>query len=639
MGWARYDYLFAISMIGAFIDAYGIGANDVANSWATSVSSRSVTFRQAMLAAGLCEFLGAVLVGARVTQTIKSGIISLSDFEGDAAVLLLTFTCVIVGSCTWLTIATRNAMPVSTTHTVVGAVIGAGVAANGAGSVKWGWDGVGQIFASWGIAPAVAGGCAAITFLVTKFVILNAKEPVKAGLFLSPVYFFIVAGVLTVAIIVKGSPSLNLKELSPGTTVAAVLGTAAVVALLSTLFWLPWVYCQVVRKDYTIKWYHFFLGPLLWKRQPPADALTSHKSVVPDYYEGHHDEDVHKPLHVEGGDVEGEHRHGIISQEGALRHRGEVQRTESGEASYEQKNNDGDSDNAARLDKEAKLTEDDREERKFDGPLTALQRLEGAFSNPKADTTMPDGRPYPPKYRTYDGSWIEPWNLYTVMRHNALPWVWYTLSAGMRVDIHKMQAHGSAKEQSRLRDIHRKAHQYDNDTEHLFSFLQVLTACTASFAHGANDVSNAVGPLSVVYSIWSTQLFPESKEPTPIWILVYGGAAITIGLATYGWRLMSVLGNRLTLHSPSRGFSMEFGASITVVLASYLGLPVSTTQSITGATVAVALCNGELRSVNWRGVGWILLSWILTLPIAGLISGLLLGIILNAPRYMGAVNV
>lgn len=130
MGWARYDYLFSISLIGAFIDAYGIGANDVANSFATSVSSKSLTFKQAMLAAAVCEFAGAVLVGARVTNTIRNGIISLSAFDGDAAVLLLTFTCVIVASCTWLTIATRMSMPVSTTHTVIGSIIGAGIAAS-----------------------------------------------------------------------------------------------------------------------------------------------------------------------------------------------------------------------------------------------------------------------------------------------------------------------------------------------------------------------------------------------------------------------------------------------------------------------------------------------------------------------------
>ncbi|MCO5568671.1 hypothetical protein L7F22_022370 [Adiantum nelumboides] len=548
--------------------------------FATSVSSRSLTFRQAMLAAAICEFAGAVAVGARVTSTIKNGIIDLDEFNGDAAVLLLGFTCVIIGSCTWLTIATRNAMPVSTTHTVVGAIIGVGIALHGhGGSVKWGWNGVSQIFASWGIAPAVAGCLAAITFLITKYLVLRSSSPVKMGLIASPVYFFIVAGVLTTSIIVKGSPSLNLDELPPNVTAGAVVGTAAVVSILSLIFWLPWVYCQVVRGDYTIRWYHFFMGPLLWSRQAPEDAVTA-DSAVPDYYAGHREDD-HVPASINNADdVEASNRR---------------QQTEHDEDRESSK--DGNDEKLA-MDKDRPVTDEPTVEK------SKLQMLEAKLSQSDS-TTGPDGRPLPPKYRTFDGSWIEPWNLYTVLRYNALPWAWYTVSAGCA--RHPQVAN----------------EWIGQGGPH---------ACTASFAHGANDVSNAVGPLSVVYSVWSTQLFPSSTEPTPIWILVFGGAAIVIGLGTYGWKLMSVLGNRLTLHSPSRGFSMEFGASITVVLASYLGLPVSTTQSITGATIAVSLCDGG-RATNWKGVLWIFFSWVLTLPIAGLISGLTFAIVLNAPRW------
>ncbi|KDN36641.1 putative PHO89-Na+/phosphate co-transporter [Tilletiaria anomala UBC 951] len=588
MAWHAYDYLFALSMIFAFLDAYGIGANDVANSWATSVSSRSVTFKQAMLGAAICEFLGAVLVGARVTSTIKNGVIDLKSFNGDAGVTLLAFTCVIIGASAWMTVATRMAMPVSTTHTVVGSLIGVGIAVRGNGSgVKWGWNGVAQIFASWGIAPVVSGGFAAIIFLVTKFLVLRSKNPVQRGLILSPVYFFIVAAVLTTAIIVKGSPSLNLSELPTGTTIGAIFGTASVVSLLSILFWLPWVHCQVVRGDYTIRWYHIFLGPLLWRRQPPADAFTSEQTrAVRDYYEGHHDEDHVRTSMQALDDVERSENNSINEKQKYVADNfveGQQPQPEPGKEATQQS------------------AVPASPQRPFKSKLAAL---EAKLSRP-ANDTLPNGRPRPPDYKSFEGSWLEPWNLYTVLRYNALPWVWYTLTAGIRTDVHKMQMHGSSKEVTRLRGIHSHAAHYDNNAEHLYSFLQVMTACTASFAHGANDVSNAIGPLSVVYSIWSSAAFPGSKEPVPVWILAYGGAAIVIGLSTYGWKLMSVLGNRLTLHSPSRGFSMELGASCTVVIASYLGLPVSTTQSITGATIAVALCNGDWRSVNWKGFAWI----------------------------------
>merc|ERR1711964_757171 len=125
------------------------------------------------------------------------------------------------------------------------------------------------------------------------------------------------------------------------------------------------------------------------------------------------------------------------------------------------------------------------------------------------------------------------------------------------------------------------------------------------------------------------------KAAVPIWILVAGACFIVIGLATYGYNIMKVLGNKITLMSPSRGFSMELGSAITVILASQYGLPVSTTMCITGATIGVALCNGDLKSISWRTVARIVTGWIITVPVVGTLAGCLLGLILNAPRFPG----
>lgn len=140
--------------------------------------------------------------------------------------------------------------------------------------------------------------------------------------------------------------------------------------------------------------------------------------------------------------------------------------------------------------------------------------------------------------------------------------------------------------------MYERAAQYDNETEHLYSFLQVLTACTNSFAHGSNDLANAVGPFAAIYYVWSTGTVTPSETETPVWIFVAGGLILVLGLATYGYNIMSVLGNRLTMHSPSRGFSMELGSSITVLLASQYGIPVSTTMCITGSTAGVGIVSG-----------------------------------------------
>lgn len=159
--------------------------------------------RQAIVLAAICEFLGAVLVGAKVASTIKNGIISLSVFNGNAGIQMLSFTCALVASATWLMIATRYSWPVSTTYSIVSALAGVGVALGGPNAVQWGWNngkGLGTIFAGFGIAPGIAGGFGAIIYLITKWVVLVRNDPVKWGLYFSPFYFFTVTAILTMSI-------------------------------------------------------------------------------------------------------------------------------------------------------------------------------------------------------------------------------------------------------------------------------------------------------------------------------------------------------------------------------------------------------------------------------------------------------
>jgi phosphate/sulfate permease len=178
--------------------------------------------------------------------------------------------------------------------------------------------------------------------------------------------------------------------------------------------------------------------------------------------------------------------------------------------------------------------------------------------------------------------------------------------------------------------MHDRAKKYDKDTEILFSFLQVVTATLASFAHGSNDVANSIGPLAVIYDVFRKGAV-SSKSPVPAWILAFGGLAIDVGLVTYGWHVFRSLGNQITYHSPSRGFSMELGTALTVLSASKLGIPVSTTQCITGATIGVGLCSGSLSSINWRKTAVIFSSWLVTVPAAGTIAGLVMYFTSHAP--------
>lgn len=169
----------------------------MANSFATSVASRSLTLKQAMCIASVMEFAGAMLVGSRVTDTIRTKVISTKLFEDDPSVLMLAMTCAIIGSATYLTIATKFTMPVSTTHSIMGGVIGVGIASAGTKGVNWSFRGVSQVFAAWGIAPAISAGFGSIIFLITKHGVMRRNNPVKKAFIMVPIYFFLTSFLLS----------------------------------------------------------------------------------------------------------------------------------------------------------------------------------------------------------------------------------------------------------------------------------------------------------------------------------------------------------------------------------------------------------------------------------------------------------
>ena len=133
----NFDYLFAVGTVFAFLDAWNIGANDVANSWANSVAARSITYLQAMCAASVMEFAGALGVGGRVSETIRTKVVDTEAFEDAPALLMLGMVCAVIASSLYLTVATKWGFPVSTTHSILGGVLGMGIGALGPGGVKW----------------------------------------------------------------------------------------------------------------------------------------------------------------------------------------------------------------------------------------------------------------------------------------------------------------------------------------------------------------------------------------------------------------------------------------------------------------------------------------------------------------------
>ena len=156
--------------------------------------------------------------------------------------------------------------------------------------------------------------------------------------------------------------------------------------------------------------------------------------------------------------------------------------------------------------------------------------------------------------------------------------------------------------------------------ERVFVWLQIITACYVAFAHGANDVANAIGPMAAIYEISSSSdgILSSDQVDVPIELLLLGGAGITIGVATWGYKVMDTIGTKITHITPSRGFAAEFGAATTVLIFSmpFLAVPISTTHTLVGAVVGVGLAGGA-SAVDFRVFGKIAASWVASLPVAG----------------------
>ncbi|KAJ3071698.1 Na+/Pi symporter [Podochytrium sp. JEL0797] len=537
-----YTWIFAVTICFAFLDAYAIGANDVANSFATSVGSRSLKLWQACSIAIFTEFLGAVALGSSTASTIKDGIIYLPLFDERQDLLMMAFMCALIGSSTWVMTATRFGWPVSTTHSIVGATIGVGVSGYGLSAVNWGWanKGVLQIVASWFISPVIAGLISSAIYGLTRQFVLKAKNPLRAGIFALPVYFTFTAFITTFFVASKnGKASLKITFFptfkvvgNVPLTMAIVGGISGFVLLFCVCFAVPF-FLRKLDKEEDLKWYHIFY---IWAvpTQPKYERLEYDltKQFTP-----HLLEDAHK----EGESVKG-----------------------------------------------------------FE--MTDKLTVDVDLSNSKNPI-----------------EWVKNFFIGT-----------YQLAMkGLFMDVASVQS-------DHAKESHAHATLYDNKVEYLFSFLQVFTAAFASFGHGSNDVANAIGPLAAVYQLWSEGQVSKTAE-VELWMLAMGGIAIDCGLAFYGWRIMINLGNNLTYHSPSRGFAMELAAALTVISASFLALPVSTTQCIVGATIGVGLMNGSVKAINWKMVGWTCLSWLFTLPVAGISSGVLYAILSRGPSFSGAL--
>ncbi|PJX13740.1 inorganic phosphate transporter [Halomonas sp. 141] len=395
------DIFIILACLFGFFMAWGVGANDVANAMGTSVGSKAITIKQAIIIAVIFEFLGAWLAGGEVTATIRGGMLDPALLEANPQLLVYGMLSALLAAGIWLMIASARGWPVSTTHSIVGAIVGFGAVGLGVEAVAW--SRVGTIASSWVISPLLAGTIGFVLFKSVQYLIFENKDPFAAAKRYVPGYVFLVGFIVSMVTLTKGLTHVGL-DLGFGQS--------------------------------------FLLSMLI----------------------------------------------GIVIM----------------------------------------------------GVGVVMQRR-----------------------------------------------IKYVQSASDHFG-------------------------YAN-VERVFGVLMIFTACAMAFAHGSNDVANAVGPLAAVISVVRSDGVIDSAALVPWWVLVLGGGGIVVGLVTYGHKVIATVGTGITELTPSRGFAATLAAATTVVLASGTGLPISTTHTLVGAILGVGLARG-MAALNLRVIGTIVMSWLITLP-------------------------
>jgi phosphate/sulfate permease len=439
------------------------------------------------------EFVGAVALGARVTDTIKNGIINIDRFQAPAepGTLMLAMGCAEVGSAAWLMFATRSGMPVSTTQTIVGALVGVGFATNA--GVTWGWESgsVSQVAASWVIAPLIACAFSAIIFGTVKYSVLEREDSFKWGMRLIPWYFAITGAILALFIVVETPTAPSLEEFGAGKAAGIIVGVFAGVLLFSYVFFMPYLKRKLIHKDARLRVWHVPLGPLLLRENPPLYfAGKADGEYVKNYYA-----DAYGEVRAQGQELRQRNANGLNDEEKQSGGVDEIKQT-------------------APVDGQDEIPSD---------PVKAKELEEALKTDPDAVPQLSKKRKLLEPYERFIGpvkelTWTNPKKYWGYFK--------YGLLQGVTRDV---ITHDSDK----LRDIHARANRYDVRVEHMWTYCQVISAMMMSIAHGSNDVANAVGPWSAVYQTYM-QGSIATKSGTPIWMLVVAGLLLGLGFWFYG---------------------------------------------------------------------------------------------------------
>ncbi|XP_037081034.1 sodium-dependent phosphate transporter 1-like isoform X2 [Pollicipes pollicipes] len=517
---AELVWIVVASFVVSFVLAFGVGANDVANSFGTSVGARALTLRNACILATVFEVAGAVLIGYKVSETMRKGILDVSLYENAEKELMLGSLAALGGSAIWNLLATFLRLPISGTHTIVGATIGFSLVARGAQGVNW--MTFGKIVGSWFLSPLLSGVISVCIFLIVRMLVLRRPEPLEPGLRSLPFFYGFTILINVFSVVHDGPKLMYLDRIPIWGVVLISVGAGLLVAICIQLFLVPRLRRQIKEASQ-------LPSPEVSKGPTPAISM----------------EKLNQELTAPAAGRQGATTYAF----------------------------NGDSSGNGYI------------------GATNLQV-------PKDQTVVATGKAH----------------------GGALPGNTSQLPLIAPLDARKnsnVLPIAAAKE---LRELSRPE---QPEVSRLFSALQVMTASFGSFAHGGNDVSNAIGPLIAVWLIFMEGSVAQKAE-TPLYILFYGGLGISVGLWVWGRRVIKTIGEDLTQLTPSSGFTIELGAAFTVLFASKIGLPVSTTHCKVGSVVFVGWARSTRAGVDWKVFRNIIIAWLVTVPFAaGASAGLM----------------
>ena len=601
-------------------------------------------------------------MGSHVGETVRKGITSEKNFADEPEKLMLGMFCVCISVTFWLALATKLELPVSTTHSAIGGIIGMTIVAEGWSAVKW--EKVTMVVASWFISPAIAMAFSSVFFLFVRFALLQVypcckdkkKNPKCASKWCSPFFRTLMfyplllgfcCGVQVFFIIYKGSPQLKLKTTPLWVALLVAIGVGAVGAIVGA--------CLIPVIKYCAEWTY------AEEQRAELDAQISLMEGGDGAIVG--EEAAGLLTEGDGSDLEMKNQAAnVFPEEIELTNTVENKPTNSVPATGRAEPDGGSDETPSTPEMTPAATPATAPATPVATATTASATdvvTDVAAAAPlslaalKAKRTAADavlmGHPLH-KMDVAENKLEEVTTDFALKVRNGVEWV---AEKGLDADVEILRAffpldigdpHDVVGEKSRVDDIHQNLERFDAKAEATFKFLQVLTACAAAFGHGANDVANAISPFAAVWSIYRDEEVSK-KVDMPIWILAMGGAGIVVGLALYGHIIIRAIGVELVALTPSRGFSIELASASVVVLASRLGWPVSSTHCQVGAEVGVGILDGAwprigadgtrkctiCASVNWRQLVGVFFGWVITIVIAGGTSGGLFAMLYFSP--------